>query len=76
MTLYTNFEKRKVRINIILKKSILVLLKVQRLFGTYVHNWPLQPFSQNYGLASYTTHVVYVNFIDEWRCLQFNADSE
>ena len=25
---------------------------------TYIHNWPLQPFSQDYGLASYTAHVV------------------
>ena len=30
---------------------------------TYIHNWPLQPFSQDYGLASHTTYVVCVNFI-------------
>ena len=24
---------------------------------TYIHNWPLQPFSQDYGLVSHTTHV-------------------
>ena len=29
---------------------------------TYTHNWPLQPFSQDYTLASHTTHVVCVNF--------------
>ena len=34
------------------------------------------PFSQDYGLASHTTHVVSVNFIREWRDLQFNVDSE
>ena len=28
-----------------------------------IHNCPLQPFSQDYDLASHTTHVVYVNFI-------------
>ena len=43
---------------------------------TYIHNWPLQPFSQDYGLASHTTHVVCVNFKHEWRDLQFNVDSE
>ena len=43
---------------------------------TYIHNRPLQPFSQDYGLASHSTHVVCVNFIREWRHLQFNVDSE
>ena len=43
---------------------------------TYIHNWPLQSFSQDYGLASYTTQVVCVNFIRERRDLQFNVDSE
>ena len=42
----------------------------------YIHNWSLQPFSQDYGLASHTTHVVCVNFIRERRDLQFNVDSE
>ena len=36
----------------------------------------IQPFSQNYGLASYTTHVVCVNFIHEWLDLLFNVDSK
>ena len=43
---------------------------------THIHNWPLQPFSQDYGLACHTTHVVCVNFIRVWRDLQFNVDSE
>ena len=34
----------------------------------YIHYWPLQTFSQDYSLASDTTHVVCVNFIHErWR---------
>ena len=33
---------------------------------TYIHNWPLQPFSQDYGLDSHTTYVVCVNFIRRW----------
>ena len=43
---------------------------------TYIHNWPLQSFSQDYGLVSHTTHVVCVNFIREWWDLQFNVNSE
>ena len=48
----------------------------QILDHTYIHNWPLQPFSQDYGLASHTSHVVCVSFISEWQDLQFNVDSE
>ena len=40
---------------------------------TYIYNWSLQPFSQDYVLASHTTHVVCVNYIREWRDLQFYA---
>ena len=36
---------------------------------TYIHNWPLQAFSQDYGLACHTTYVVCVNFIRKWRDL-------
>ena len=49
---------------------------IHRFKHTYIHNWPLQLFSQDYGLDSYTTHVVCINFIPEWRDLQFNVDSE
>ena len=30
----------------------------------------------HYNLASHTTYIVYVNFIHEWRDLQFKVDSE
>ena len=30
---------------------------------TYIYNWSLQPFRQDYGLASHTTHVVCVKFL-------------
>ena len=44
---------------------------------TYVHNWSLQPFSQDYSLVFHVTHVVCINFISEWRDpSQFNVDSE
>ena len=36
---------------------------------TYIHNWPFQPFSQDYGLVSHTIYVVYANFIHELRDL-------
>ena len=34
---------------------------------TYIHNWSLQPFSQDYDLVSYITYVVRVNFLHGWR---------
>ena len=40
-------------------------LAFNSMLHTYIHNWPLQPFSQDYGLASYTAHVVCVKFIRE-----------
>ena len=43
---------------------------------TYIHSWPLQPFSQDFGLISHTAQVVYATFIREWRDQQFNVDSE
>ena len=50
---------------------------VYMLYNRYIHAyiiWPLQPSS--YSLASDTTHFVWVNFVREWRNLQFNVDSE
>ena len=42
----------------------------------YTHNWPLEPYTQDYDLASHTTHVVCDNFIHEWQDPQFKVDSE
>ena len=36
----------------------------------------LQPFSQDYDLASHTTYVVCNNFLHKWRVLQFKVVSE
>ena len=44
--------------------------------NTYIHNWSLQSFGQDYDPASYTTYVVHFNFIYECRDLQFKVDSE
>ena len=44
--------------------------------GETIHNWSLQPFSQDYNLASHTTCVVCINCIHEWRHLQLEVDSE
>ena len=30
--------------------------------STHIHNWPLQPLSQDYVLVSHTTNVVCVNY--------------
>ena len=38
---------------------------------TKIHIWLLQPFSQDYDLASRTTNVVCFNFIHKWRDLKF-----
>ena len=40
------------------------------------HNWSLQPFSQDYDLASHITHVVCIHFIHEWQGLQIKVDSK
>ena len=40
---------------------------------TPIHNWPLQSFSQDYVLASLTTHVACVNFMLEWRDMFYFA---
>ena len=42
---------------------------------TYIHNCPLQPFSQDYGLATHTAHVVCVNFIREWWSHRYSLTS-
>ena len=41
-------------------------LETTKFVHTYIHNWSLQPFSQDFGLASHNTHVVCINFIREW----------
>ena len=52
-----------------------VLIKCSKY--NYIHNWSLQPFSQDYDdLASHTTYVMCINFIHEWRNRQFKVDSE
>ena len=43
---------------------------------TYIHNWSLQPFSQDYDLVSHTPYVVCVNFKYEGRDLRCKVDSE
>ena len=60
-------------------RTLIIKIKLQIQYTkTYIriHNWPLQTFSQDYGLASHTTYVVCVNFIHKWRDLQLKVDSE
>ena len=49
------------------QKALLVFI----LILTYIHNWQLQPLSEDYSLVSHITNVVCVNFIREWWDLQF-----
>ena len=42
---------------------------------TDIHKWPLQPFSQDYGLASHINHVVCVKFIRQSQRVQFGVES-
>ena len=44
--------------------------------GVYIHNWPLQPFSQDYGLALHATYVECVNLIYKWQDLHFKVNCE
>ena len=42
---------------------------------TYIHNWPLQPFSQDYW-PSFSHHIYCVLILHKWRDLQFIVNSE
>ena len=59
-----NEKKTSLRMNL-----IIILVGI-------LHNWSIQPFSQDYNLASHIIYVVCVKFIHEWRALQFNVDYE
>ena len=45
-------------------------------YGNFIHKWLLQSLSQDSNLASYTTYAVCINFIHEWRNLQFKVGTE
>ena len=65
ITPFPSFYAIMMIFNKIFKKSFIIATVTLFFLFTYIHNWPLQPFSQDYGLASHTTHVVCVNFIRE-----------
>ena len=54
----------------------LKIIKIHLFFTTYIRNWSLQPFSQDYDLPSHTTYVVCVKFLQEWWDRYFKVDSE
>ena len=56
-------------------KSYMSPLTIRAMF-TYIHNWPLQPFSHYYDLITHITYIVCVNFLHNWWDLQFKVDSE
>ena len=61
------------KIIIILKKN-LVCTSVH--VHTYIHNWSLQHFSQDYDLASHTIQNVRLNFKREMRNMRFKVDAK
>ena len=75
-----SFSKLWVRygINPLFLEVLKLMSSVTHLFKippTYIHNWSLQPFSQDYDLYS-ITHLVCVNFIHVWWDLQFKVKTE
>ena len=56
--------------------SVFISKKIPYFPISHIYNWPLKLFSKDYGLASHTTHGVCINFICEWRDLEFNVDSD
>ena len=56
-----NFKTRNPNYMSEAKKKLFVKLTLL----TYIHNSPLQAYSQDYGLASHITNVVCINFIRE-----------
>ena len=57
-------------------KFLWIVLYFLALSDARSHNWSLKSFNQDYDLASHTIYVVCINFIHEWRDLQFKVDSE
>ena len=43
---------------------------------SHMHTWSLELFSQDYYLASHSTDILCVNFLNEWWKLQFKVDPE
>ena len=60
--MYDYFWNHEIENPIFLKKSPRLYLHI---FGNL--SWSLQPFSQDYDIASHTTYVVWINFIHERR---------
>ena len=46
------------------------------MYFDYIHNWSLQPLSQDYDLVSHNTYVMCVNFIHEEHELHFKFGCE
>ena len=63
------------------KWRVMLILNTSNYFPSayaplYMHNWWLQTFSQDCGLASRVNYVAGVNFTHDWRDLQLKVDFE
>ena len=70
--LYDWGDKRKIDIEKRVSHVFRGLEKTLVFIHTYIHNWSLQPISQDYWPSFSET----VNFIHKWRDLKFKIDSE
>ena len=72
-------EARFAFCHIYMWSSFFNLGKISPSLYTSIHTYVIGhyiPLSQHYDLASHTAHVVSINFLQKWRDLQSNVDSE
>ena len=61
---------------LIIDGIVLLSVYIRELYNVSYTYWSLQSFSQNYVLASHTSHVVRINLVPQWRGLQFDVEYE
>ena len=59
-----------------LNKKVFLIKLVNFMYYYYIHKLSLQRFSQHYDLLTPLMYAVCLNFIREWRTLQFKVDYE
>ena len=62
--------------NLLKLVNLLGLMASFALRKPFIHNWPLQPFSQDYDTASHNAYIVCVNFLHEYQDIEFQVGSE
>ena len=59
---------------IIVKLELSLQTMYMELHTSYIYNWSLKTFSQDYDLTPHTTYICY--YMHEWHDLQFKVVSE